>query len=73
VPVAIFNDAGRGEAGRNGEGQTITTLGDAADHDDEVAGMGTSLLIGNHETEVWSNDYEQFLVTPRGGRDVDDF
>ncbi|WP_323191676.1 SAM-dependent methyltransferase [Halostella sp. PRR32] len=71
--VAIVNDAGRGDAGRNGESQTITTLGGATDHDDKVAGMGTSLVIGNHETEVWSNDYEQFLVTPRGGRDVDDF
>ncbi|WP_135533757.1 precorrin-3B C(17)-methyltransferase [Halostella pelagica] len=71
--VAIVNDAGRGDAGRNGESQTITTLGEATDHDDKVAGMGTSLVIGNHETEVWSNDYEQFLVTPRGGRDVDDF
>ena len=73
VPVAIFNDACRGDAGRNGEGQTITTLGDAVEHDDKVAGMGTSLLIGTHETEVWENDYERFLVTPRGGRDVDDF
>jgi len=73
VPVAIVNDAGRGDAGRNGEDQTITTLGEATAHDDEVAGMGTSLLIGTHETEVWDNDYERFLVTPRGGRDVDDF
>ncbi|NHN47815.1 cobalt-precorrin-2 C(20)-methyltransferase [Halostella sp. JP-L12] len=71
--VAIVNDAGRGDAGRNGESQTITTLGEATEHDDKVAGMGTSLVIGNHETEVWSNDYERFLVTPRGGRDVDDF
>ncbi|WP_226009974.1 SAM-dependent methyltransferase [Halomicrobium salinisoli] len=73
VPVAIVNDAGRGDAGRNGEGRTITTLGEATEHDDEVAGMGTSLIVGNHETETWENDYEQFLVTPRGGRDVDDF
>jgi len=73
VPVAIVNDAGRGDAGRNGEGRTITTLGEATEHDDEVAGMGTSLIVGNHETETWDNDYEQFLVTPRGGRDVDDF
>lgn len=73
VPVAILNDACRGDAGRNGEGQTITTLGEAVEHDEKVAGMGTSLLIGNHETEVWHNDYERFLVTPRGGRDVDDF
>ena len=35
--------------------------------------MGTSLIIGNHETETWSNDYRTFLVTPRGGRDVEDF
>ncbi|WP_336342699.1 precorrin-3B C(17)-methyltransferase [Halalkalicoccus ordinarius] len=73
VPVAIFNDACRGDAGRNGEDRTITTLGEATEHDDEVSGMGTSLLIGTHETEVWENDYERFLVTPRGGRDVDDF
>jgi precorrin-3B C17-methyltransferase len=73
VPVAIVNDAGRADAGRNGESQTVTTLGEATDHDDEVAGMGTSLVVGNHETETWDNDYEQFLVTPRGGRDVDDF
>ncbi|MFC7222652.1 precorrin-3B C(17)-methyltransferase [Halalkalicoccus sp. GCM10025322] len=73
VRVAIFNDACRGDAGRNGEDQTITTLGEAVEHDDQVAGMGTSLLIGTHETEVWENDYERFLVTPRGGRDVDDF
>ena len=75
VPVGIFNDAGRGEAGRNLEDEThtITTLGAATDHDDEVGGMGTSILVGNHETEVWENDYGEHLVTPRGGRDVDDF
>ncbi len=73
VPVAIFNDACRGDAGRNGEGRTITTLGEATEHHDEVSGMGTSLLIASHETEIWENDYERFLVTPRGGRDVDDF
>jgi len=75
VPVAIFNDAGRGEAGRNLEDEThtICPLDEATEHDDEVGGMGTSIIVGNHETEVWRNDYEQFLVTPRGGRDVDDF
>jgi precorrin-3B C17-methyltransferase len=75
VPVGIFNDAGRGDAGRNldDETHTITTLGEANDHDDEVGGMGTSILIGNHETRVWENDYGNHLVTPRGGRDVDDF
>ncbi len=71
--VAIVNDAGRADAGRNGEGHFITTLGEAADHDDKVSGMGTSLIIGNHETETWHNDYRTFLVTPRGGRDVEDF
>jgi precorrin-3B C17-methyltransferase len=35
--------------------------------------MGTSILIGNHETAVWENEYRKHLVTPRGGRDVDDF
>ncbi|WP_227380151.1 precorrin-3B C(17)-methyltransferase [Haladaptatus halobius] len=75
VPVGIFNDAGRGDAGRNldDETHTITTLGEANDHNDEVGGMGTSILIGNHETTVWENDYGKHLVTPRGGRDVDDF
>ncbi|MFC7323509.1 precorrin-3B C(17)-methyltransferase [Halorubrum rutilum] len=75
APVAIVNDAGRGEAGRNldDETYTLTTLGEATAHDDEVGGMGTSLIVGTHETEVWENDYDRFLVTPRGGRDVDDF
>jgi precorrin-3B C17-methyltransferase len=75
VPVGIFNDAGRGAAGRNldDETHTITTLGDANDHDDEVGGMGTSILVGTHETTVWENDHRQYLVTPRGGRDVEDF
>jgi precorrin-3B C17-methyltransferase len=75
VPVGIFNDAGRGDAGRNpdDETHTITTLGAATDHDDEVGGMGTSILVGNHETTVWENDHGEHLVTPRGGRDVDDF
>jgi len=71
--VAIVNDAGRKDAGRNGESHVITTLGEATDHDDKVSGMGTSLIIGNHETETWKNDYRTFLVTPRGGRDVEDF
>ncbi|MFB6304906.1 MAG: precorrin-3B C(17)-methyltransferase [Haloferacaceae archaeon] len=75
VPVAIVNDAGRGDAGRNvdGETHTITTLAEATEHDDEVGGMGTSILVGTHETEVWENDHGKHLVTPRGGRDVDDF
>lgn len=75
VPVGIFNDAGRGDAGRNlkDETHTITTLGEATDHDEEVGGMGTSILVGNSETAVWENDYGEHLVTPRGGRDVEDF
>ncbi|MFB6220007.1 MAG: precorrin-3B C(17)-methyltransferase [Halolamina sp.] len=75
VPVAIFNDAGRGEAGRNLEDEThtLTTLGEATEHDEQVGGMGTSILVGTHETEVWANDYREYLVTPRGGRDVEDF
>jgi precorrin-3B C17-methyltransferase len=75
APVAIVNDAGRGDAGRNLEGEThtLTTLGEATEHDDEVGGMGTSILVGNHETEAWANDYREYLVTPRGGRDVEDF
>jgi precorrin-3B C17-methyltransferase len=75
VPVGIFNDAGRGDAGRNvdGETATVTTLGEADAHDEEVGGMGTSILVGTHETDTWRNDYETYLVTPRGGRDVDDF
>ena len=75
APVAIVNDAGRGAAGRNldDETYTLTTLGDATAHDDEVGGMGTALVVGTHETETWANDYDEFLVTPRGGRDIDDF
>ncbi|MFB6101493.1 MAG: precorrin-3B C(17)-methyltransferase [Haloplanus sp.] len=75
VPIAIVNDAGRGSAGRNrdGETHTITTLGDATAHDDEVGGMGTSIIVGTHETRIWENDHGTHLVTPRGGRDVDDF
>ena len=75
VPVGIFNDAGRGDAGRNrdDETHTITTLGEADEYEEEVGGMGTSILIGNHETAVWENRYKKHLVTPRGGRDVDDF
>jgi precorrin-3B C17-methyltransferase len=75
VPVAIFNDAGRGEAGRNLEDEThtITTLGAATEHDEEVGGMGTSIIVGTAETQVWENDYTHYLVTPRGGRDVEDF
>ncbi len=71
--VAIVNDAGREDAGRNGEGHFVTTLGDAVNHDEKVSGMGTSLIIGTHETKTWSNDDRTYLVTPRGGRDVDDF
>ncbi|WP_302081816.1 precorrin-3B C(17)-methyltransferase [Salinibaculum rarum] len=75
VPVGIFNDAGRGNSGRNADGEThtITTLGEATDHDEEVGGMGTSIVVGTAETDVWENDYRQYLVTPRGGRDVEDF
>jgi len=75
VPVAIFNDAGRGAAGRNLEDEThtITTLGEATEHDEKVGGMGTSILVGTAETHVWENDHGKHLVTPRGGRDVDDF
>jgi precorrin-3B C17-methyltransferase len=75
VPVGIFNDAARGDAGRNvdDETHTITTLGAATTHDDEVGGMGTSILVGTHETRVWENDHGTHLVTPRGGRDVEDF
>ena len=75
VPVAIVNDAGRGTAGRNldDETETFCRLDEATDHDEEVGGMGTSIIVGNSETERWGNDYEQFLLTPRGGRDVEDF
>ena len=75
VPVGIFNDAGRGDAGRNldDETHTVTTLGAATEHDEKVGGMGTSIVVGTAETEVWENDYEEYLVTPRGGRDVEDF
>ncbi len=71
--VAIVNDAGRADAGRNGESEFITTLGEAGDHDEKVSGMGTSLIIGTHETKTWQNDDRTYLVTPRGGRDVENF
>lgn len=71
--VAIVNDAGRKDVGRNGEEHFVTTLGEASEHDDRVSGMGTSLIIGNHETTTWQNDYRTYLVTPRGSREVDDF
>lgn len=71
--VAIVNDAGRADAGRNGEDQFITTLGEAASHDDKVSGMGTSLIIGTHETRTQRTGDRTYLVTPRGGRDVEDF
>jgi precorrin-3B C17-methyltransferase len=75
VPAAIVNDSGRGEAGRNldDETETITTLGELPDHSEAVGGMGSSIVVGTHETEVWTNDYREYLVTPRGGRDVEDF
>jgi precorrin-3B C17-methyltransferase len=75
VPIAIVNDAARDDAGRNrgNETHTITTLDEATAHDDEVGGMGTSIIVGNAETTVWTNDHGDHLVTPRGGRDVDDF
>ena len=75
VPVAIFNDAGRGEAGRNLEDEThtITTLGEATEHDEKVGGMGTSILVGTSESHEWENDHGSYLVTPRGGREVEDF
>jgi len=75
VSVAIFNDAGRGEDGRNLEDEThtITTLGETDEHADEVGGMGTSILIGTADSHEWANDYGDFLVTPRGGREVEDF
>ena len=75
VPVAIFNDAGRGEAGRNLEDEThtLTTLGETDEHAEKVGGMGTSILVGTAESHEWENDYGDFLVTPRGGREVEDF
>ena len=75
VPVAIFNDAERGDSGRNLEGEThtITTLGETDEHADEVGGMGTSILIGIADSHEWENDYGTYLVTPRGSREVEDF
>ena len=75
VAVAIFNDAGRGESGRNLEDEThtITTLGETDEHSEKVGGMGTSILVGTADSHGWENDYGDFLVTPRGGREVEDF
>jgi precorrin-3B C17-methyltransferase len=75
VPAAILTDAGRGDAGRsdNGESVTLTTLGDLPGHAEDIGGMGTAILVGTTESTVWTNDYRDYLVTRRGDRDVEDF
>ncbi|MCL7475492.1 MAG: precorrin-3B C(17)-methyltransferase [Methanosarcinales archaeon] len=57
VPVGIVKNALRPE----GESVTVTTLGEALDHDDEVD-MSTTVIIGNSESRIWGSK----MITPRG-------
>ncbi|MEF8757109.1 MAG: SAM-dependent methyltransferase [Halobacteriales archaeon] len=75
VPVAVLADVGRGDAGRDPDGETyaITTLGGLRDHLADAAAASTTVVVGSADTRVWRNDYRPYLVTPRGGRDVEEF
>ncbi|XGI84519.1 precorrin-3B C(17)-methyltransferase [Halorutilales archaeon Cl-col2-1] len=75
VPVGIVHDAGREEHGRNDDGEVyrVTNVGEMKEYSDEISGMGVSVLVGNSKTEVWEADDRDYLVTPRGGRDIEDF
>ncbi|MFT4890980.1 MAG: precorrin-3B C17-methyltransferase [Halobacteriales archaeon] len=75
VAVAVLADVGRGDVGRNPDGETygITTLGDLRDHLADADAASTAVVVGTTDTRVWRNDYRPYLVTPRGGRDVDEF
>lgn len=68
TPVAVFSDIGRKDAGRhpNGEEHHITTLGNIERIDQFVNGMSTSILVGNENTVIWSNNHRKYLITPRG-------
>ncbi len=70
--VAIVNDAGRADAGRNGESEFITTLGEAGDHDE---GVGNGHLADHRypRDEDLVQRRPNLPRHPRGGRDVDDF
>ncbi len=57
VPVGIVKNALRPE----GEVVSVTTLGEALDHDDEVD-MRTTVIIGNSESRIWGSK----IITPRG-------
>ncbi|QZA88084.1 cobalt-precorrin-2 C(20)-methyltransferase [Salinarchaeum sp. IM2453] len=68
TPVAVFSDIGRKDAGRhpNGEDHHITTLGDIDEINSHINGMSTSILVGNENTVIWSNNHRKYLITPRG-------
>ena len=57
VPVGIVRNALRPE----GESVSVTTLGEAMDHDDDVD-MRTTVIIGNSESRIWGSK----IITPRG-------
>lgn len=57
VPVGIVRNALRPQ----GESVSVTILGKAMDHDDEVD-MSTTVIIGNSESRIWGSK----IITPRG-------
>lgn len=75
VPVAIVTDVGRGDHGSSPDGERyeVTTLGEVVDYEDGVSAMGTLVLVGTSETEVWEAEHRSYLVTPRGERDVAEY
>ncbi|AOW81009.1 cobalt-precorrin-2 C(20)-methyltransferase [Halodesulfurarchaeum formicicum] len=69
VPVAILEDVGRGDRGRNPAGETvaISRLADAASELDPQT-PGTLVVIGTEASRVLepAGDGRPFFVTPRG-------
>ena len=57
VPVGIVRNALRPQ----GESVSVTILGKAMDHDDDVD-MSTTVIIGNSESRIWGSK----IITPRG-------
>ena len=74
VPVAILEDIGRGNAGRNpsGESVTISTLGSVTEDRDDDPTPGMLAIVGNADTTVIETDHGRFLVTPRGEIDIEE-
>ena len=72
APIAILEDVGRGDAGRNpgGESATISTLGSVAGDVDEIGTPGMMAIVGTADTRVLHTDHGPYLVTPRGELDV---